>query len=75
MTQKHDGGPAYPQIGVFKTDAPIVLEMAPNGGWVVSQGDDPRCIPNRIGAYSSAEHMLDALSSALHADLRDMGVE
>ena len=67
MINIHDVGSAFPQIGVFTTNLPIVLEMAPNGGWVVSQGDDPRCKTAPIGAYSSAEDMLDALSSALAA--------
>jgi hypothetical protein len=54
-----------PIIGVFRTDAPIVLEMAPNGGWVVPQVNDPREYSQRLGAYSSAEDMLRALSEAL----------
>lgn len=55
----------HPKIGVFNTSAPLILEMAPNGGWIVSQSTDARCHAATIGAYSSAEDMLRALSAAL----------
>jgi hypothetical protein len=53
-------------IGVFKTDQPIMIEPYPNGGWVVTQRDEnPSIQPVRLGAYSTAEDMLSALSDAL----------
>ena len=55
----------FPAIAPFNTDAPITLEMAPNGGWIATQQADSRCVPNRLGAYSSAEDMLRALAGAL----------
>ena len=57
----------FPAIDVFATDAPLVLEMAPNGGWIVSQVSGRGIEPKKLGAYSSAQDMLDALSDALAA--------
>lgn len=61
----------FPRIAVFNTDAPIILEMAPNGGWIITQQADSRCVPNRLGAYSSAEDMLGALAEALGVSMGD----
>jgi hypothetical protein len=55
----------YPTIGVFTTDEPLRLEMAENGGWVVSQTYDERTIPTVIGAYTNANDMIAALAGAL----------
>jgi hypothetical protein len=55
----------HPTIAPFTTDQPIVIEMYPNGGWVVSQSGDARCVSDRLGAYGSAKEMLDALTFAL----------
>ena len=54
-----------PEIGVFKTDKPIILEMAENGGWVVSQSHSDRTIPKILGAYTNADDMIAALAGAL----------
>ncbi len=44
------------------TEAPLRLERFPNGGWLVSQdGPAPGLLGKRLGAYSSAREMLDAL--------------
>ncbi len=53
----------YPIIAAFKiTDAPLQLEMFPNGGWVVSQGSpEPGRMGKRLGAFSTAQAMLVAL--------------
>ena len=47
----------YPKIAPFNK-APIVLEIAPNGGWIVSQEG------RTLGVYSSAKEMLDVLCEA-----------
>jgi len=53
-------------IGKIETDEPLILEQAPNGGWVVLQNSkDMRAAPPMIGAYSSAQDMIKALSVAL----------
>ena len=56
----------YPSIGVFKTDQPLQLKPMPNGGWVVSQGPaDPGFMATDLGAYSSAQDMIQVLGDAL----------
>ena len=43
-------------------EGPLRLERFPNGGWLVSQGGpEPGFMGKRLGAYSSAREMLDAL--------------
>lgn len=57
-----------PKIGDFTTDAPLVLRATPNGGWLVSQQVWCADCPTMLGAYSTVEEMLDALTSALVVD-------
>ena len=65
MTQTPDNG-GFPVIGVFTANEPIQIEMMPNGGWVVTQRDPDRGVmPSNLGAYSSAQDMIDALRHAL----------
>ncbi len=48
--------------GFDPADAPIMLRVFPNGGWVVSQGSpEPGLKGRELGAYSSAQEMLDSL--------------
>ncbi len=53
----------YPSIDAFDpTAAPLMLKMFPNGGWIVSQGSpEPGMMGKELGAFSSAQEMLDAL--------------
>ena len=57
---------AAPQIGVFKRDEQLVLEPAPNGGWVVLQHPREHMVKQSvIGAYTTTKDMLAALGEAL----------
>ena len=54
------------KIGTFSLDDRLVLTPFPNGGWVVSALEGASHLgSNDLGAYSTAEAMIDALSSAL----------
>ena len=53
----------YPIIEAFDpTDAPLTHKAFPNGGWVVYQGSpEPGMLGKELGAFGSAQEMLDAL--------------
>jgi hypothetical protein len=76
MTHRDDGKRDFPEIAAFSTNEPIMIEMAPNGGWTVSQCSASGVIvPKTLGAYSSADDMLNALSNALIVRARNGGKE
>jgi hypothetical protein len=55
-----------PTIGVFKTTDRLILQPAPNGGWIVSsQNGGPEYRDELIGAYGSAAEMIAAMQAAL----------
>lgn len=55
-----------PSIAPFTHTENLILHPFPNGGWVVTQeGPISGDRDARLGAYSSAEDMLKALSDAL----------
>ena len=48
--------------GFDPSDGPIILRVFPNSGWVVYQGaPEPGLMGKELGAYSSAQEMLDSL--------------
>ncbi|WP_333846913.1 hypothetical protein [Phaeobacter italicus] len=64
-TNATDFGKSY--VSPKQVDLPrLMLNPAPNGGWVVSKApNDMGAIPETLGAYSSTEDMLEALRQAL----------
>lgn len=55
-----------PFLAPFSANRPIRLVPVENGGWLVQSDDgDPRTMPHNIGAFSNANDMMGALSSAL----------
>lgn len=50
-------------------DTELMLRKTPNGGWIVTCGNDARAIPgmipNCVGAFTNAKDMLIALEDAL----------
>ena len=54
------------KIGAFKTDSPLELVQAQNGGWVVFAAPAERGFTREmLGAYTNPIDMIEALSSAL----------
>ena len=54
------------EIDAFKLDEPLILTPHPNGGWTVAQWSyEPGRSGALLGAYSSVDDMLDALTEAL----------
>ena len=63
MTRDHslDSG-----LGVYPTDAPLVLTPAPNGGWIVSwKSSIPGDADRVIGAFTNAFDMIEVLAFAV----------
>lgn len=56
----------YPNIGDFSPSKGLLIEQVPNGGWVVRVNPESNTvIPDIIGAYSTANDMLSALSKVI----------
>ncbi len=52
------GPPAFDPL-----EGPLKLHKFPNGGWIITQGSTyMRMCPKELGAYSSAQEMIAALS-------------
>ncbi|KHQ50285.1 hypothetical protein [Mameliella alba] len=49
------------ELGPFEPGRAIILQPTPNGGWVVSQQANRLGDTVNMGAFSSANEMLDAL--------------
>ncbi|OWV39403.1 hypothetical protein [Mameliella alba] len=49
------------ELGPFEAGRAIILQPTPNGGWVVSQQANRLGDTVNMGAFSSANEMLDAL--------------
>lgn len=58
------------KIDAFESDKPLMLIPYPNGGWVIEQPEPAHTGINakNLGAYSSAEDMLQALDVALSGE-------
>ena len=55
-----------PFLDAFEATDVLMLKPAPNGGWVVgADKGDPGARPRTVGAFTDAQDMIDALSSAL----------
>ncbi len=55
-----------PTIGVFKATDRLILQPAPNGGWIVSSHNGETGFRDEvIGAYGSASEMINAMHAAL----------
>ena len=52
-------------MGAFSLDDPIILIPHPNGGWTIEQGSGDGVMPQKIGAYTNTDDMLDALNKNL----------
>ena len=48
-----------------KQEYTLHLTHAPNGGWIIMQGDDPRMAQKIIAAYSDKSDMLTGLSDMI----------
>jgi hypothetical protein len=63
MAAKIDNPPA---IGSFQISDNLMLKRAANGGWMVrTVSSHPAYEGEVVGAYTSADEMLDALRTAL----------
>ncbi len=63
------------KIGAFNPASGLELLQAKNGGWVVYERSAERhLMPSMLGAYSNANDMIEALSSALITTTSDGGV-
>lgn len=59
-------GDEMPRMISSEGEARLMLERAPNGGWVVSSAPENIGMMSKVfGAYSSTEDMLEALRKAL----------
>ena len=57
------------KIATFTLQDVLCLEQAPNGGWTIQARSSTHGMgemPRMLGAYSSAEDLIDALSGALN---------
>lgn len=48
-----------------KQEYTLHLTHAPNGGWIIRQGDETRMVQKIIAAYSNKSHMLTGLSDMI----------
>lgn len=59
--------PIWPVIGDIMPDDRLLLDPAPNGGWTVSVvATNQAIMPKVIGAYSSAQDLINALMDGLN---------